>query len=224
MIFYLIIFFIILINLLLIYNFVKTKNSRYQKKIKTKEHLSQFNRNVLNHKYLLKQTPKHIRDNMSITLKKNFKGVGIVATKDIKKGETIALYKIKVYQDELNKKYKSPTKCKYCFTLYSKKGHELNDLIGDLDHNDTPLPIKIKNKYIPYWAYFSNEPSKYQTANSKINVNTKENYKNRKKLKVNDYVVYKLVATKKIKKNSEITWCYGSSYTRDYDSSCSESN
>ena len=37
-----------------------------------------------------------------------------------------------------------------------------------------------------------------------------------------DYVLYRLIATRDIKKGEEITWCYGSLYSRNYETSCNE--
>jgi hypothetical protein len=48
-------------------------------------------------KQILKDTPN--KDKLSITLKKGNKGVSIFATKDIKKGDKIAYYKMKIYSN-----------------------------------------------------------------------------------------------------------------------------
>ena len=50
---------------------------------------------LFDYKQILKNTPN--KDKLSITLKKGNKGVSIFATKDIKKGDKIAYYKMKVY-------------------------------------------------------------------------------------------------------------------------------
>ena len=211
----LIIFLFYILLLFLIY-FILLK----QKKAKKKEYLSNKHK-FLDHNFLLKKIPENIKKKMSITLKKNKKGIGLYSTKLIKKGSVITLYPLIIHKDTSKNKYKSLTKCIYCFTLYSNNGEEINNLIGDVD-NSIFKPTKIGNKILPYWGHFANEPDKNSKANSKININTRENYKNRKVLKVGDKLTYKLIATKNIKPNTEITWCYGNSYNRDYETSCSE--
>jgi len=88
--------------------------------------------------------------------------------------------------------------------------------MGDLDKESAPQP---KNK-IPYWAYFSNEPSGKQKENSEIDIAIKDNYRNRKRLKPGDYITYKLKATRNIKPGEEVVWCYGEGYDRNYKTTC----
>ena len=59
--------------------------------------------------------------------------------------------------------YDSPTKGMYAFTAYNKDGSENESLIGDLYLGSIPAP----SRNIPYWALFSNEPSKGQDENAK---------------------------------------------------------
>ena len=192
------------------------------KKKKIKEFLLNKHK-FLDHNFLLKKIPENIKKKMSITLKKNKKGVGLYSTKFIKKGSVITLYPLIVHKDTSKKKYKILTKCIYCFTLYSKKSEQIDNLIGDVD-NTIIEPKKIGNKILPYWGHFANEPDKHTKSNSEININISENYKNRKVLKVGDKLTYKLIATKNIKPNTEITWCYGNTYTRNYETSCSDND
>jgi hypothetical protein len=88
--------------------------------------------------------------------------------------------------------------------------------MGDIDKESAPLP---KNN-IPYWAYFSNEPSGKQKENAYIDISLKDNYKDRNRLKHGDFITYKLKASKNIKAGEEVVWCYGSAYARDYETSC----
>jgi len=134
----------------------------------------------------------------------------------IKKGKTIAYYKMKVHQDTDKHPYKSPTKCMYCFTVYTKGDRMSKSLMGDLDKESAPLP----KGNIPYWAYFSNEPSGKQRENAYIDIALKDNYKNRNKLKDGDFMTYKLKASKDIKPGEEVVWCYGGAYDRNYKTSC----
>jgi hypothetical protein len=103
----------------------------------------------------------------------------------------------------------------YHFTIYKKNGDEYKNFVGDLYKGSLPPP---KNN-VPYWAYFSNEPSGKQVYNCEIDIQLDENYKkqNRTTLKEGDTVVYSLLSTKPIKKGEEIVWCYGSSYNRNYE-------
>lgn len=164
---------------------------------------------VLNAKKILEMTPHLSR--LSITLKKiKNKGYGIVATKPIKKNQVIAYYQFKVHDMDT---YESPTDSKYNFFVKTKNDHWSKKYMGDVIYNKYP-PLPKRN--IPYWAQFSNEPSKGQTINCDIDFNLKENYRNRDRVRIGDIMVYKLVATKNIKKGEEIVWYYGDEYERDY--------
>ncbi len=192
-----------------------TKRSRRSTKRSTKR--SRTVKDVLDRKKLLSETPSDIKKKLSVTLKKNkYAGTGLFATKPIKKGKVIAYYKMRVHRDTPKHPYRSPTKCMYCFTVYTKDDHVSSSLMGDLDKESAPLP---KNN-IPYWAYFSNEPSGKQKENAYIDISLKDNYKDRNRLKHGDFITYKLKASKNIKAGEEVVWCYGSAYARDYETSC----
>ena len=104
----------------------------------------------------------------------------------------------------------------YTFGIYNKNGTENSKLIGDIYEGSLMDP----KSGISYFAYFSNEPSEGQTSNSEIDINTAQNYKNRKTLKVGDTVVYKLRASRDIAPGEEVVWCYGDDYVRDYVANC----
>jgi hypothetical protein len=151
---------------------------------------------------------------LKVKLKKNFKGVSLYARKPIKNGGIIAYYKFIVKKNDDN--FQGVKNNMYNITVYSKNGRARDSLIGDIFKGSMAPP-----KYnIPFWAYFSNEPSKGQKENSRIDTNLKINYKNREKVKPNDTMVYKLIATKNIKAGEEITWCYGEEYERNYEAEC----
>lgn len=154
--------------------------------------------------------------NLKITLKKNFKGTSLYAKKTIKKGSVIAYYKFLVHKNDDS--FKSVNDNMYAITVYGKNGKERSTLIGDI-YNGSLEPPKHN---IPFWAYFSNEPSKGQEENARIDKNLKVNYRNRDKVKPNDTMIYKLISTKNIKSGEEITWCYGGEYDRNYEASCYE--
>ena len=149
---------------------------------------------------------------LSVTLKKNYKGTSLYATKPIKRGKVIAYYKVMVYK---YKNFRSYQKFMYTISVYTKNGNISNSLIADI----YPGSLEPPKYNIPFWAYFSNEPSK-QRENCTLDINTKYNYKNRSKLKPGDTMVYKLVATKDISPGEEICWCYGEDYDRNYKSDC----
>ena len=194
----------------------RSKRSR-SKRSRSKPTKKEIMNNVLDRKKLLSETPKSVRSKLSVTLKKNkYAGTGLFATKNIKKGAVIAYYKMKLYKDTVNSPYKSPTKCMYCFTVYTKNGNMHKTLIGDLDTESAPQP---KNN-IPYWGYFANEPSGKQKENCEIDVNLSGNYKSKSRLKEGDFITYKLIASHNIKAGEEIVWCYGESYARNYETSC----
>ena len=104
----------------------------------------------------------------------------------------------------------------YTMTVYGKSGRARDTVMGDIYDGSLEPP---KNG-ITYWAYFSNEPSGDQKENVYLDINTKCNYKNRNRVKVGDTMIYKLVASRDIKPNEEITWCYGDYYNRNYKANC----
>jgi hypothetical protein len=174
------------------------------------------------------------------------KGVKVLTTKDsleelekaLKKngqriskclsGEKLQHYKKRLV-DEINKfedhvlylkgkRVNHPKKDMYHFTIYNKHGYEYQTLTGDLYSGSLPKP---KNN-IPYWGYFSNEPSCKQTHNADVDILSYENYtlKNRVNIKEGETVTYGIVAVKNIKKGEEVMWCYGGEYGRNYPTSC----
>lgn len=145
---------------------------------------------------------------LDVTLKKDpIKGVGLYATNKIKKGEVIALYKIKVF---LKKDHETDNI--YVFEVYKKNGDDYKRLIGDIYEDSFSEPIDG----IPFWAPFANEPNKSQRINSEIDIDLKGNFKDRNYLVPGDIVIYKLISTKMIKPGTEIMWYYGPDYERNY--------
>jgi hypothetical protein len=153
---------------------------------------------------------------LKVTLKKNFKGVSLFARKPIKKGNVIAYYKFLVhkYTDGFNGKLNGA----YVMSIYRKDDRFNHHVIGDIYEGSLRPP-----KYnIPFWAYFSNEPSGNQPENCYLDINLAQNYRNRSKVKPGDTMIYKLVASKNIKPGQEICWCYGGNYGRDYPANCDD--
>jgi len=188
---------------------VDFENRMNKKKNITKEFSFEFDR-LLDIDRLLKTTKN--KNNLKITLKKNpIKGTGIYATEYIEFGETIAYYKIRVFNEAT---YSSPTNYVYAFSVYGVSGKQSEHLIGDIDIHSIPDP---KNN-IPFWGMLVNEPSEDQDINAEVDTNIDENYKNKniKRVKAGTYLVYKIIATRDINIGEEITIYYGDSYERNY--------
>jgi len=137
------------------------------------------------------------------------KGYGIIATKPIKKGNTIAFYRLLVHDEDT---YRSPTDGVYSVAIYDKDDVATDDLIGDIYEGSIPQPFRN----IPYWGHFANEPSGRQRVNAVLDTSNKKNFSRRSILVPGNIVDYKLVATKNIKPLQEITWYYGKNYPRSY--------
>lgn len=170
---------------------------------------------ILNMNFINKITKKtKPLDRLKVHLKKGKKGVGLFASKTIRKDEVIAYYKIQIF----SVKNPDPFRGKYTIAVYTKNDQMSPNLVGNL----SPSSLQSPRYSIPYWAYFSNEPSKEEDENSYLDTNLEENYKNREFVRKGDSLIYKLRALRTIKKNEEIMWCYGDSYHRNYKTSCED--
>lgn len=152
---------------------------------------------------------------LKVTLKKHpLKGTSLYSKKLIKKGSTVAYYKflVKKYDDD----FIGEKNNMYSMSVYTKTGRFSSKVIGDIYSGSLRKPCRN----IPFWAYFSNEPAYPQIENVYLDINLKENYKNRDKVKPGDTMIYKLVALRDIPNGEEITWCYGSAYDRNYKANC----
>lgn len=152
---------------------------------------------------------------LKVTLKKNFKGYSLFAKKHIRKGNVVAYYKFLVNRYKNYTGYKNDM---YAMSVYNKNDRFNPHVIGDIYEGSLEPP----KRGIPFWAYFSNEPSGKQRENCMLDINLKGNYRNRDKVKPGDTMVYKLVATKDIKPGEELSWCYSGSYQRDYPANCED--
>jgi hypothetical protein len=157
-------------------------------------------------------TKKYGSPKMKVEVRKGPKGMSLFATKPIRKGSIIAYYKMKLFPNGITGKKNNM----YTFTVYTKKGNYCSRLIGDVYEGSLLKP----KRGIPYFAYFSNEPSGNQISNAEVDMNLDENYRNRDRLEVGDTIIYKLYATRAIKAGDEIIWCYGEAYDRDYKPNC----
>lgn len=157
---------------------------------------------------------------LKITLKHDaIKGNGLFALCDIKENEIIAHYKIKIFNA---KTYKSPSDFRYSFSVFSRSGHSLEHLIGDIDYDCFPMPLDD----IPFWGPFVNEPSGKQIINACFNPNLKYNYKkyNRRGFRVGDTLIYSICSIRPIHTGEEITIYYGDEYERNYNINISDSD
>jgi hypothetical protein len=167
--------------------------------------------NVLDPKYATKMAKGY---DLSVSLKKGPKGVSLFAKKQIKRGNVIAYYKFKLYPFTEN--FKGQKDDMYVMSVYTKNDKFNPRVIGDIFEGSLDYP-----KYnIPFWAYFSNEPSGDQKENCTIDPNLKNNYRKRDKVKPGETMTYKLIATKNIEPDEEIVWCYGIYYDRNYKANC----
>ena len=153
---------------------------------------------------------------LKVTLKKNFKGYSLFAKKPIKRGNVIAYYRFLLHKYDDN--FKGKKGDMYVMSVYNKNDRFNPRVIGDVYEGSLDKP----KRNIPYWAYFSNEPSGDQGENAILDINLKGNFRNRDKVKAGDTMTYKLVATKNIKPGEEICWCYGGEYQRNYKANCDD--
>jgi hypothetical protein len=153
---------------------------------------------------------------LKLTLKKSNKGTSLYAIKPIKKGNVIAYYKFMLYKEDDN--FRGVNNEMYTMIAINKNDKGNRSLIGDIYEGSLEPP-----KYnIPYWGYFSNEPSGEQTENAYLDANLSSNYRKRDKIRAGETMIYKLLALRDIKPGEEITWCYGGFYKRDYKPNCDD--
>jgi len=163
---------------------------------------------VLDHTKILNNT-KHL-DKLSVTLKiTQNKGVGLFATNTIYKGDIIAYYKLKVFREC---EYISPTRGVYSCYVYNAKKDIIKNLVADIYPGTVSKPLNG----IPFWGHFANEPNMHESSNAELYTNHIYNFRDKKKIRVGDVVLYELRATRYIASGEEILWHYGDSYRRDY--------
>jgi hypothetical protein len=182
----------------------KSKSKKRSKKRSKKKSIYIDNensiKNILDPSYCIKKVQGY---DLPVYLKKTKKGTSLFANKDLAKGTIVSYYKVKVYD---NYTYKQKINGMYSI--------DVNGYLGDLYKGSLPNP----ENNIPFWGYFSNEPSLTQKENIDVKINTSS--KDYKSKKPGDTMIFKLVTSKNVKKGDELTWCYGDYYTRDYPTSC----
>lgn len=157
---------------------------------------------------LLRKTPN--KRKLNVVLKQSPKGVGLFCTKKIQPNETIAYYQMIVQKIS---EYSGDGK--YAFAVTTLAENISKVFLADMYEDSFPPP----ENNIPYWAPFSNEPSKHEQSNSDIDIDTNYNYtlQGRRRLKKGDIIRYRLYSTKVIEPGDEIMWYYGKRYHRDYE-------
>ena len=153
------------------------------------------------HNYTVRLVPKKFG---------NKYGVGLKAQRNVKAGETVAYYRMRLFRHKTTQNVlrqdpwpaESPLRNKYSITLRTVSG-ELSNMYGDIAPDSMhPAEYQHNNKegcrgyYIPYWAYFANEPEKAKGVNVRLDEDHTHNFhdRNRTLLRSQDSVRYKLVA------------------------------
>ena len=160
--------------------------------------------------YLINHTKNY--DSLKVCLKMTRKGVGLFARTPIKKGNTVAYYKVKVISDR-STKYKKVKDGIYTFSIYTKDDEKIKKYFGDICMESLENP----RRGAPFFGYLANEPSNGQSCNVSVDTNLKDNYTDRDEVRPGDFFLYKLVALRDIPENEEICWYYGDHYDRDYE-------
>ena len=160
--------------------------------------------------YLINHTRNY--DSLKVCLKMTRKGVGLFARTPIKKGNTVAYYKVKVIS-ERSTKYKKVKDGIYTFSIYTKDDEKIKKYFGDICMESLENP----RRGAPFFGYLANEPSNGQSCNVSVDTNLKDNYIDREEVRPGDFFLYKLVALRDIPENEEICWYYGDHYDRDYE-------
>lgn len=156
---------------------------------------------------------RYTNPNLKVELKDGINGISMYATTPIKKGNIIAYYKFKVFKDE---NHRAKKKGRYSVAVQTKSGNFSRTLIGDISSSSLAMP-----KYdIPFWGYYANKPDNNNDKNAVLNFNNSQVYNNKNILKVGDYVVYKIIASRDIMPGEEILWCYNNVYNKIHGVKC----
>ena len=178
----------------------------------------------------IKKISENVDPKISTYVKKNDKGLGVYANKDFKKNDIVAFYLVKIYDlNKIGEIYSN-----YLIdlndapNLHKKyKKNKTSDIVGDICDKSFQEPIKLNDWLTAFWGFLCNEPSREENDNCKIelkdiNTEIKNGVIIDRDIKDNasEYYLASVISKKEIEKDSELTWCYGDSYKRDYDTSC----
>jgi len=173
---------------------------------------------------------------VSTYLKKNDKGLGVYANKDFKENEIVAFYLVKIY--DLKKIGTISTK--YLIDLNNvpnlhekyRKNKRRIDIVGDICDKSFQEPIKLNDDEFwltAFWGFLCNEPSSEETDNCTIEFNNIDEEIEKHVIidrdiieNASEYYLISIISKEDIKKDTELTWCYGNFYDRDYTTSCYE--
>ena len=147
---------------------------------------------------------------LNVELRRGKKGVGLFAKKHIAPHTIIAYYVTQIYSASRRKRYA---------VEYSIGIPKHPNLVGDLCEDSLASPVRLNGRWVPLWAYFSNEPSPDEASNSHLYPAMKGSFAHAK-VAIGELYRFKLVASKAIQPGEEIVWCYGDDYERSYASSC----
>jgi len=186
------------------------ENEREKEKEKKRDDDEDVEYPFLDMPYLINHTKNY--DSLKVCLKMTRKGVGLFARTPIKKGNTVAYYKVKVISDR-STKYKKVKDGIYTFSIYTKDDEKIKKYFGDICMESLENP----RRGAPFFGYLANEPSNGQSCNVSVDTNLKDNYIDRDEVRPGDFFLYKLVALRDIPENEEICWYYGDHYDRDYE-------
>lgn len=143
---------------------------------------------------------KKFSQDTKVNVRKTYKGLSLFASQDIVLGETIAYYHTKIFT--FNEVASKNEKYRVALNVF---GGTSDTFVADIYEDSLLEPINR----ISYLGYLANEPSPGQKSNCYLlGKNNWEEY---------EFICYKLIATKKIKKGEEICWYYGEEYERDYE-------
>jgi hypothetical protein len=141
------------------------------------------------------------------------KGVSIFAIDEIKRGNYVAHYKVKIYENNL----REYNEYEIGIPLSDKSGLD-NRTFGDIFEDSLP---ETGEDGVPYYGYFANEPTfgvDGERENVKLVPNetlTKYNGDNGD-VELGQPIIMSLKATRNIKRGQEIMWVYGDDLYRGY--------
>ncbi|CAF0967746.1 unnamed protein product [Brachionus calyciflorus] len=176
--------------------------------------------NLFNISYIKEKT--HNYEHFSVYLKETpEKGIGVYARKRILPNRVVLFYKLKIFDERKNRKPLSNGEYSFVVhTIINEKFYVNVFKYGDLYEKSNQKPRGRK----PFWGYLANEPSLNQTKNVYCDRNWEENYKFKTGYKEGQILYYKLISSRIIEPDEEITWCYGMFYKNKYEKNCDQTD
>jgi hypothetical protein len=134
----------------------------------------------------------------------------LVATSNIEKNSTIAVYPVQIFDDDKVQNYE------YAIEIHKNNGHDIPELTGI----PTLTAVSTYKGRHPPIGMFVNEPVDGERENAKMKF-PRVDVHNKEKL-IGSVALATIVATRTIDKGATIAWCYGCNYVRDYSTPCSK--